>query len=131
MLNIAKLQLFYRLSEQANSAKERAADFYGKEAKRMGLDWSNYTYHHGDITSVDYDGIVVSWDEYHRNCRTDGGRFTMPWDALADDTYREYVTDLVGEQVAKQNAQKTAASDRELMRKREQLAKLKAELGEA
>jgi hypothetical protein len=129
-LSIAKLQLFHRLYEQANSASERAILFYGKEAERVGLTWSNRTWFHGDVTRVDWDGIVIKWDEYRRNCHVAGGHFDLPWDALADDTYKDYITSLVETQVAKQNSESATEKARELARKRAQLAQLKAELGE-
>lgn len=130
MLNQAKLQLYHRLHEQVNESQERAISFYGKEAESLGLEWKNRTWHHGNIDSVDYSSINIVWEEYHRNCRTDSGRFSMPWEAIADVTYKDYISGLVGEQVAKQNAQKLVEIDREISYKRHQLAKLKAELGE-
>lgn len=129
-LSLAKLQLFHRLYEQANSASERAINFYDKEAERVGLIWSNRKWFHGDIARVDYDGIAIKWDEYRRNCHVDGGHFDLPWDALADDTYKDYITGVVGKQVAKQNAESAAEVNRQLAYKRSQLAQLKAELGE-
>lgn len=129
-LNNAKLQLFHRLYEQVNSASERAINFYDKEAERVGLLWSNRKWFHGDIARVDYDGIVIKWDEYRRNCHVDGGHFDLPWDALADDTYKDYITSVVEKQVAKRNAESAAEESRKLAQKRAQLAQLKAELGE-
>ena len=129
-LNTAKLQLFYRLYEQANSASARAISFYNKEAERVGLIWSNRKWFQCDIVEVDYSGIVIKWDEYSHSCRVDGGKFDLPWDALADDTYKDYITNLVEKQVAKQNAESAAEEARKLAHKRAQLAQLKAELGE-
>lgn len=129
-LNLAKLQLFHRLYAQAENAASRAIGFYDKEAERVGLIWSNRKWFHGDIARVDYDGIVIKWDEYRRNCHVDGGEFDLPWDALADDTYVSYITSVVELQVAKQNAESAAEVARQLAYKRAQLAQLKAELGE-
>ena len=130
-LNIAKLQLFHRLYDQVSSGADRAISFYKKEAERVGLIWSNHTWFHGDIARVDYDGIVIKWDEYSLSCHVDGGHFDLLWDALADDTYKDYITSLVEKQVAKQKAESAAEEDRKLAHKRAQLAKLKAELGES
>ena len=104
-LNNARLQLFHRLYEQTNSAAERAISFYDKEAERVGLIWSNRKWFHGDIARVDYDGIVIKWDEYRRNCHVDGGHFDIPWDALADDTYKDYITSVVEKQVVNNNSE--------------------------
>lgn len=130
-LNIAKLQLFHRLYVQTENAASRAINFYDKEAERVGLIWSNRKWFHGDIVEVDYSGIVIKWDEYSHSCRVDGGKFDLPWDALADDTYKDYITSLVEKQVEKQNAESAAEEARKLAHKRAQLAQLKAELGES
>jgi hypothetical protein len=130
-LNQARLQLFHRLHEQINNAKDRTINLYSKEAERLKLGWNNRTWHDGVIDSVNYNGITVSWEEYHRNCRTDGGQFLIPWEALADDTQKDFISDLVAKQVAKQNAAEVEKSAQELAYKRAQLVKLKVELGEA
>jgi hypothetical protein len=131
MLNIPKLYLFQRLYEQVQESQERAITFYGKEAERLKLEWRDRTWRHGNIDSVDYSGINIVWEEYHRNCRTDSGRFSMPWEALADDTYKSYITDFVSKQVAKQNAEVDRLAALALAQKRAKLAQLKVELGEA
>lgn len=129
-LNIAKLYLFQRLYEQVQESQERAISFYGKEAERLNLEWRNRTWHHGNINTVNYSGIDIVWEEYHRNCRTDSGQFSMPWEALADNTYQSHITDFVAKQVAKQNAEVDRLQALALAQKRAQLAALKAELGE-
>jgi hypothetical protein len=130
-LNPARLQLFHRLHEQVDIAKGCAIELYLKEADRLKLDWNNRTWHYGVIDQVDYNGIIVAWEEYHRNCRTNGGQFCISWEALADDTQKDFIADLVAKQVAKQNAAAVEKSVQELAYKRAQLEKLKAELGEA
>lgn len=131
-LNNAKLQLFHRLYDQVDSAAERAITFYTKEADRVGLVWRERTWFHGDVAGIAYmgDGVNIKWDEYRRNCHVDGGNFTLPWTALADDTYVDYITDLVKTQVSKSIAAHEVEKDRELAYKRAKLAELKAELGE-
>lgn len=131
-LNNAKLQLFHRLYEQVDSAAERAISFYTKEADRVKLEWRDRTWHHGDVAGIGYmgDGVNIRWDEYRRNCHVDGGNFTLPWEALADDTYQSYITDLVANQATKKQAESEAEKARQLAYKRSQLAQLKAELGE-
>jgi hypothetical protein len=131
-LNNAKLQLFHRLYEQVNSAAERAITFYTKEAGRLKLEWRDSAWHHGDITSISYmgDGVTIKWDEYRRSCHVDGGNFTLPWEALADDTYQSYITDLVAAESTKKQIEFEAEKARQLAYKRSQLAQLKTELGE-
>ena len=131
-LNIAKLQLFHRLFEQVNSAAERAISLYTKEADQLKLEWRDRIWHHGDVAGISYmgDGVNIRWDEYRRNCHVDGGNFTLPWEALADDTYRSYITALVAKQATKKQADFEADKARQLAYKRSQLAQLKAELGE-
>lgn len=132
-LNYAKLQLFHRLYEQVDSAADRAIAFYTKAADRVGLVWRERTWFHGDVAGIAYtgDGVNIRWDEYRRNCHVDGGNFTLPWEAMADDTYVEYITKLVESQVSKSIAASNVEKARELAYKRAQLAQLKAELGES
>jgi hypothetical protein len=132
-LNHARLQLFHRLYEQVNSAAERAIRLYTEEADRVKLEWRDRVWYHGDVAGISYmgDGVNIKWDEYRRNCRTDGGNFTLPWEALADGTQKDFISDLVAKQVAKQNAAEVEKSAQELAYKRAQLVKLKVELGEA
>jgi len=131
-LNSARLQLFYRLYEQVDNAAERAITFYTKEADRVGLVWRERTWFHGNVAGIGYtgDGVNIKWDEYRRNCRVDGGDFTLPWEAMADDTYQEYIAILVAKQVSKSIAESNAEKAREINRKKAQLAQLKEELGE-
>lgn len=132
-LNNAKLQLFHRLYEQVDSAAERAITFYTKEADRIGLVWRERTWFHGDVAGIAYmgDGVNIRWDEYRRNCHVDSGNFTLPWEAMADDTYQDYITNLIAKQVSKSIAESEVEKARELKRKQAQLAQLKAELGES
>ena len=132
-LNLAKLQLFSRLSEQVDNAAKRAINFYDKGAEQVGLVWRDRTWHHGDVASISYtgDGVNIRWDEYRRNCHVDGGNFTLPWEALADDTYAEYITKLLSAQVTKSIGEYNAEKARELAYKKSLLAQLKQELGEA
>lgn len=132
-LTRARLELFFNLHELVDRAAERAFNFYEKEAGCVGLLWRDRTWHPGNVSGVSYtgDGVNVEWEEYHRNCRTDGGSFTVPWEALADDTYVEYITSLVASQVAKVRDEAAAARVSELEYKRRKLEELKRELGEA
>lgn len=132
-LNLAKLQLFHRLYVQVDSAAERAITFYSKEADRVGLVWRERTWFHGDVAGIAYtgDGVNIRWDEYRRNCHVDGGNFTLPWEAMADDTYQDYITNLIAKQLSKSIAESEVEKARELKRKQAQLAQLKAELGES
>lgn len=131
-LTRARLELFFNLHELVNLAAERALNFYEKEAGCVGLLWRDRTWHPGDVSGISYrgDGVNVRWDEYRRNCHVDGGNFTIPWEALADDTYVEYITRLVASQVAKVADEAAAARASELEYKRRKLEQLKQELGE-
>jgi hypothetical protein len=131
-LNLAKLQLFQRLHEQVDNAAKRAIDFYDKGADQVGLVWRERTWFHGNFSGISYtgDGINIRWDEYRRNCHVDGGDFTLPWAALADDTYAEYITKLLAAQVTKSIGEYNVEKARELTYKKALLAQLKAELGE-
>lgn len=132
-LNHAKLQLFSRLYEQVDGAAKRAIEFYDKGADQVGLVWRERTWHHGDVAGISYagDGVNIKWDVYQRNCHVDGGNFTLPWAALADDTYRDYITKLIETQVTKSIGQYNVEKARELVHKKALLAQLKAELGES
>lgn len=129
-LNNAKLQLFTRLYEQVSNATDRAVHFYTTESDRLKLDWHNRKWHDGTITGVAFNGVEIKWDEYHKGCRTAGGEFHIHWDALADSTYKEYITAMVEKHVATQQAEMNAKADRVLAYKRSQLATLRAELGD-
>ena len=131
-LNNAKLQLFHRLYEQVDQAAKRAITFYNEGAERVGLVWRERTWFHGDVSGISYtgDGVNIKWDEYRRNCHVDGGNFTLPWAALADDTYVDYITKLIDTQVSKSIGEYNVEKARELAYKKSLLAQLKAELGE-
>jgi hypothetical protein len=130
-INETRLNVYYRLHEQVKDAVQRAVDYYEYMAEILRLDYSNRTWQRGTISEVNWNSVGISWEEYRRNCRVDGGHYSIPWEALADDTYKQYITDLVTKQV---NAQRTKAKQEtllELQRKQMQLAQLKRELGEA
>ena len=130
-INETRLNVYYRLHEQVKDAVQRAVDYYEYMAEILRLDYSNRTWQRGTISEVYWNSVGISWEEYRRNCRVDGGHYSIPWEALADDTYKQYITDLVTKQV---NAQRTKAKQEtllELQRKQMQLAQLKRELGEA
>lgn len=129
--NEAKFDLFYKLYEKVNSVKDRAIYFYNQEAIRLGLNPQNRTWKEGDITDVDYSGIDISWEQYARSCRVDNDIYSIPTEALSDDTYKEFITDFVNRQLIAQNKEISEKTQRELNWKKAELERLKKELGEA
>ncbi len=130
-INKTRLSVYYRLHEQVNAAVQRAIDLYQLTAEQLKLDYNYRTWHYGTISEVSWSGVGISWETYRRNCRVDGDHYVIPWEALADDTYKQYIRDFVTKQ---SNEQKTRAKQEallELQRKQMQLAQLKRELGEA
>jgi uncharacterized protein YheU (UPF0270 family) len=130
-INEIRLNVYYRLHEQVKEAVRRAVDYYMLVAEELKLDYQYRTWAYGTISEVYWNSVGISWEEYRRNCRVDSGHYSIPWEALADDTYKQYIRDFVTKQ---SNEQKTRAKQEallELQRKQMQLAQLKRELGEA
>ena len=127
-MNTARLQLLAKLYEQAETAVSRSVEFYYAEAKRLNLPGQCYTWFYGTICSIDYNGIVIDWETSRRNCRVDGGRFRLRWEALSDDTYKGYITTLVQQQLTSYQKELEAKKSLELAHKQALYRKLKAEL---
>ena len=130
MLNATRLKAYHRLHEEVNQSVERAVKQYHVYAKMLGLRLENQTWVHGTITEVSWDRVTVYWDEYHRNCKTASGSYTIPMEALAYDTYKTVIVSLVTKQFDQQRDKERADAEYEVNRKRAQLQQLKAELGE-
>lgn len=129
-MNTARLQLLAKLYEQAETAVSRSVEFYYAEAKRLNLPGQCYTWFYGTICSIDYNGIGIDWEVSRRNCRVDGGRFRLRWEALSDDSYQDYITTLVQQQIQKHQEEAANKAARELAHKQALYKKLKAELDE-
>jgi hypothetical protein len=130
-LNISRLHLYDRLSEQVQNAAYRAINFYIEEARRLDLKWNERVWNDGTVKGCDFGvGVSVEWDEYARGCRVDGGSFTIPWEALADDTYKIFITEMVSNQVVAVAKREKEEETRRIEFKRRELERLIAELGE-
>jgi len=122
------INVYVRLNEQIKDAYDRAFSFYHEECQRLGNvrpKWED-----GNIIDVTEKYITIEWEAYARSCRVDGGTYDIPIAAILDDTYQETITKIVQDEIDAYNQKKALDNEKELEYKRQQLLKLKQELGE-
>ncbi len=129
-MNTTRLQLFTQLYQEIKNATSRAINFYLEEAGRLGLAGQYHTWFQGIIMRIDSDYIVIRWDDYRQDYDVGNDRFNLPWEALSDDTYKSYITNLVTKQVEAHAAREANQLARLLATKQALYKQLKAELDE-
>lgn len=129
-LNISKLYLYKRLFEQVENAVCRAINFYNEESFRLELKWKDREYRTGVMTGIDDcgNGVTIEWEDYAMGCKVDGGTYTIPWEALSDDTYKTFITSLVNKQIGLVKANEELQKQRTSLYKMSQLERLQSEV---
>jgi len=132
-VNISKLQEFSNLLDEVENSIERAADLYNKLLLKNKLPYDDQKcWHNGDISYIDIDAghVCISQNttwSYGEHILND---CHIPIDALCDETYEKTINNIIEDLKAKQAIEKLQMDEEVYKRKKAQLEKLKAELGE-
>lgn len=100
---------------------------YEQEDIKVGdfTDYYEAFWEEGEIIEVDSYGVRISWEHYARSCRVDGGRYSIPSDALCSDTQDATLQAIVYKKLLKAVERSKKAKDWKETQERAQFEVLK------
>lgn len=138
-MKTSKYLVLARLWEDLPGSISRAVKLHNelleKKCKESGVDmlynrdyfeskWSD-----GDVSELDSYEVTVSWEEYARSCLVDHGTTRIPMEAICDDTYEDFINEIVSKKVENLLSEQTRRNKLQKDAEREQYEELKKKFG--
>ena len=114
-MNNKEFSSHLKTTEKLNSAVHRAVELHNRLLKENGLPCGDDDiWYSNDIHDFDEDGVCISWSVTWAYGGYDDGTHTIPSEALLDETYEAFITNLVEQKAAefKDRQEKKRAAER-------------------